>query len=107
MGPVHRCEGPFPAPTYLLSIHLLTFNAIYFCRVVAEIDDANRQLARLGMADAAVGGGGEGGMGGAGLERVKRLANSSAVAAGQQQPGMPGQQGGAQRRIIFAYFGTG
>ena len=72
-----------------------------FCRVVAEIDDANRQLARLGMADAAVGAGE-----GAGLERVKRLANSSAGAAGQQQqPGMPGQQGGAQKHIIFACFG--
>ena len=51
-----------------------------FIRVVAEIDDANRQLARLGMGDAAVGEG-------AGLEKLKRLA-----AMHGQKPGMP-QQG--------------
>ena len=50
-----------------------------FVRVVAEIDDANRQLARLGMGDAAVGEG-------AGLEKLKRLA-----AMHGQQPGMPQQ----------------
>ena len=47
---------------------------------MAEIDDANRQLSRLGMGDAALGEG-------AGLEKVKRLA-----AMHQQPPGMP-QQG--------------
>ena len=52
----------------------------FHCRVVAEIDDANRQLSRLGMGDAALGEG-------AGLEKVKRLA-----AMHQQPPGMP-QQG--------------
>ena len=55
-------------------------NEILPIRVVAEIDDANRQLARLGMGDAAVGEG-------AGLEKIKRLA-----AMHGQQPGMP-QQG--------------
>ena len=48
-------------------------------RIVAEVDDANRQLSRLGMGDAAVGE--------AGLEKVKRLA----AAAAMHQPGLPPQ----------------